>query len=43
MGEGKKKDLILEDNMIDGGTSYTKTIVSKHVASTKTSNNDITN
>ena len=41
MGEFNKKDVILEDNMKDGDTTYRENNAKEHVVSTKTSNNDI--
>jgi len=43
MGEGNEQDVILEDNMKDGGTADRETIAEEHVASTKTSDSDTNN
>jgi hypothetical protein len=43
MGEGNEQDVILEDNMKDGGTADRETIAEEHVASTKISDSDTNN
>lgn len=43
MGEGNVQDVILEDNMEDGGTADRETIAKEHIASTKTLDSDISN